>query len=156
MNDWWQSRNSRERWILSIGGIFLLLIIIYQQGWLRFQQAVNDAQQTVMEQQHTLRWAKQNGSLLFNQQKVNPSDSSLTFNQAANQSAASLQIAITRLQQSGQSYEVWIDPQPFDVILKWLTVMQHRYGYPVDNLDLKTTDQKGIVQVVRLKFGSHL
>lgn len=156
MNDWWQSRSSRERWVLSIGGILLLLIVIYQQGWLRFQQAMNNAQQTVMEQQHTLHWAKQNSALLFQQQKTNSSDTSLTFSQAANQSAATLQIAITRLQQSGKSYEVWIEPQPFDVILKWLTVMQRRYGYPVDNLDLKTTDQQGVVQIVRLKFGSHL
>ena len=56
LQNWWQQREERERYILKYGGIILTCFIVYVWMWLPLKQAVQ--QQTIISQQNTrlLTW----------------------------------------------------------------------------------------------------
>ncbi|MFM2485426.1 type II secretion system protein GspM [Celerinatantimonas yamalensis] len=153
MKQWWQSREPRERLILTIGGMLIVLTVFYQQGWLRYQNWREQTLQRIQTQQQTLQWVRAHSELLHVPANNQTSTTRrLTFSQVANQSAAQLHIAITRLQQSEQHFDVWIAPLPFNHLLQWLDILQRQYGYTPSNVELQAGDKPGMVNVNRLRF----
>lgn len=156
MKDWWLGRSPRERALLAVCLAIFVLFILYQQVWMRLEQADQRAQRRLNAQQQVLRWAQRQGPQLAQLAARKPGSqqrSSQPFSEIINQSGRDYGVTITRLRQQQDHFDVWLEPMGFDALLQWLALMESRFGYRVESINVQASEVKGVVQIARLRFG---
>ncbi|CAG9298375.1 type II secretion system protein GspM [Celerinatantimonas diazotrophica] len=151
MKQWWYNLQSRERVMVSVGAVIVVLILLYQFGWVSYQNALVRSRAQLAQDQQTLNWVLAHRNKLKNPEQARSTIKSVPFSQAANQLAGALNISITRMQQSDNHYVLNIAPLPFNTLLEYIHRMQNQYGYQVIVLNLQAGED-GQVQVSQLQF----
>lgn len=153
MKQWWQARNAREKLILIIGGVFLLLFLYYglvisplQNGIARMQQRQAGEMElaswlvTVAPEVQRLRRASGTGA-------VQRSGGSLLSVVDQTSKAAGLGKSITRMQPEGEAeVRAWLDQAPFNETLRWLRTLESSYGVEISELSFNRDTEAGRVK----------
>lgn len=155
---WWFERDDRERTLLSVMGIMIVLFLLYFLLYLplkqhrtqlqyQYQAALSDAaivESAILEASRI----KENDS-----QRLVTSDADIR--QVISQSAQQLGLTLTRLQPDQTSgLNVWVDSVETVVFYKWVLELQKKHGIYVARASLNN-DNNGLIRVqLLLKSGA--
>jgi general secretion pathway protein M len=150
MKDWLATRTPRERQILVIGGVFLILALLYGTLVHPFYAGLARLRQTAAEQHSLLHWmrgtAREIQSLRGSAAVTPASGGSIlsVVNQAARREH--LEGAVRRLEPDNTGgVRVWLKQAPFDQVVRWLGALQRNTGLRIESLSLEATGVPGQV-----------
>lgn len=150
---WWNGLVFREKQLVSVGGAFLFIGILYWGIWTPIANAELDAERGLQAQQATLNYAKQTANKIAG---LKESGDKPNFNgslsAAVNQSAGAFGLVITRMQPQGKKIQIWMDDVPFDTLLGYLNELVQEKGLSLESLDLAESDTSGLVRVRRIQL----
>ncbi|SQD79150.1 type II secretion system protein GspM [Moritella yayanosii] len=155
MKAYWQQLEQKEKQLISILIVTLVLAAGYWLLWQPLQNDIINTQRKVNVQKQTLADVKTIGQKIIDLQgsqgkRVEAGD----LNQLVSRSAARNQIVITRIQAKTDTLQVWIDDVNFNQFTAWLEQLNKQYGIEIQNIDLSVSDAKGMVKVRRLQLGT--
>lgn len=149
-----QQLTEREKWLVSISGVLVIIAIFYWLVWSPLFGAVDAERAAVDSKQADLVWIQQNALKAIQLRSGANTSANFTGSlpQAVNQTANRLQIAISRMQPQGEELKVWVDQAPFNDVLSWLQAMENK-GIKIITVDLTEADAPGLVKVRSLQLG---
>ncbi|WP_019027312.1 type II secretion system protein GspM [Colwellia piezophila] len=151
MKVWWQQLNSREQRLVATMAVFFIIFIFYSAIWQPLNKSLAEANNKLARQQQLLSWVQEN-TALYQQAKRASGKKNFTgsISSAANRSAKTYKLTITRMQPQGDDLQVWIDSTPFTQLLFWLEHLANVEGLKVKAIDLSQGNITGEVKVRRL------
>ncbi len=146
--------NAREKLLVTFCAVFVVIGLFYCLIWQPLDQAVENGRKNLASQQALLTWVKNNSERAIQLRQTAGISNSFTGSlpQAVNQSAARLQIKISRMQPQADELQVWIDKAEFNTLLSWLQTLE-KSGVSILDLDIAEADEAGYIKVRRLKLG---
>lgn len=149
-----QQLTEREKWLVSISGVLVIIAIFYWLLWSPLFSAVDSQQAAVDSKRADLVWIQQNALKAIQLRGGASTNTNFTGSlpQTVNQTANRLQIAISRMQPQGEELKVWVDQAPFNDVVSWLQAMENK-GIKIINVDLTEADAPGLVKVRSLQLG---
>ncbi|NQZ51156.1 MAG: type II secretion system protein M [Moritella sp.] len=155
MKAYWQQLEQKEKQLISILIVTLVLAGGYWLLWQPLQNDIINTQRKVNVQTQTLADVKVIGQKIIDLQGGQGKRSEAgDLNQLVSRSAARNQIVITRIQAKVDTLQVWIDDVNFNQLTAWLEQLNKQYGIEIQNIDLSVSDAKGMVKVRRLQLGT--
>ncbi len=149
----WRQLDGRERRLVSILAVFVVIALFYFALWSPLQNGVTDARARVENQQNNLAWMQQSANQILASagNKSSASSSARTsLTQRVNRAAARNKIKISRLQQQRDELNVRLDEEiTFNALLTWLDQLEQE-GVVASSLDLNKSDRPGFVDVRKL------
>lgn len=142
----------RTRWIAGIGGLIVLLTIVYLllvepllKAHERQLQALASARAMAVQLEQAAAAVRAAGPRNAAAAQAGRGVSLLAaVDQATKQGA--LGKAPERLQPEGErEVRVWFDDVPFDNLVRWIAELQARYGISVQTLDVEPQSAPGLV-----------
>ncbi len=142
----WRELNGREQLFLSVGGAFLLLLLVYfsvfapalnfyQDGRARFQQA--------RELDH---WLTRNrpalqGAVAGRADSLDAQKSQQSLVAIVSETASALSIHIDRIEPGANNVRVWADGVEFAALLQWLTELGSKSAIRVQEAALESAGE---------------
>ena len=155
MKAYWQQLEQKEKQLISILIVTLVLAGGYWLLWQPLQNDIINTQRKVNVQTQTLADVKVIGQKIIDLQGGQGKRSEAgDLNQLVSRSAARNQIVITRIQAKVDTLQVWIDDVNINQLTAWLEQLNKQYGIEIQNIDLSVSDAKGMVKVRRLQLGT--
>lgn len=116
MKEWWDSLQSRERYIVFIGIGILTLIVLYFMLWMPIHKTLDEKKMRVEAKQETVVWMAQKKQEVEHLKRLNPN----LFNQATDNRSL-LAIVDTGAKQMGVREAIKrIEPKGEDKVQLWL------------------------------------
>ena len=155
MSSWWNSLSGRERQLVGIGGILLLIALLYWGGWRPLIQGIETAEQQRDVQRGTLAWMQLRAADLPQGQgrTGRQPDLSTTLEAVATTTSKQLGLYLTRLQPLDKQLQLELNPVEFERLMNWLVIMERDYAVSVQMIELAAEGGKGMVKVRRLQVG---
>lgn len=145
----YQSLDKRERQVLTIGAIALVILLVFNLVYRPLASAQQELSLANQQNRELLIWMKQ--AVMQIQQSA--SDTSLeqragrNLNQILNSSASRYAISISRSQpRDNNQHQIWLDEVEFNQALTWINQLQSNYGIYVSSINLTAADKKGFVR----------
>lgn len=152
MKNWWQNLEQRERWILTAGGVVVMLAILYLLVWEPVSKGVTNLQRDVQGRRGTLQWMQTaSGEVATLNATARPRGRGLggrSLLSVVDQSARRSQLgpALKRVEPEGKNkVRVWLENVPFDSVVSWIGRMDNRYGVVVDSIRVERQKEAGKV-----------
>lgn len=153
MKKWWQERNARERLILSIGGLLLLLFLYYSLIISPLQSGIVQTQQRKANALEVAGWMLSVSPEVQRLRRSSGSNANIKRGGSLlsvvdeTSKAAGLGQSITRLQPEGESeVRAWLDAAPFNETLRWLRTLESSYGVEIAELSFNRDNEAGRVK----------
>ena len=152
-NEFWQARNPRERMILTYGGIFLLLSLLYGLAWLPISEGRKKLSATMPQLRADVVQMRTHAQEVAGLQ----ADAGAASGDARQAAESGLQGANLRDKVSAidrvdaQRVRISLNGMPFDALLMFLGDMQSQQRLRVETLQIQATDAgrvKGAVTLV--------
>ncbi|MBL1294452.1 MAG: type II secretion system protein M [Thiotrichales bacterium] len=154
MNAWWAGLSQRERRITVIGGIVVLVTLVYLLAIEPFVKHVSELNSSVEEKTELLLWMKSSEQQLATLRRNSGGSANRTssgggsllalVDQTAKRSK--LGSAIKRVEPEGSvGVRLWLEQASFDNILLWLSQISQSYGVEVNRISIEQPDTPGIV-----------
>jgi general secretion pathway protein M len=146
---WFLSLEQRERRVLTAGGIFLLIVIIYGAVLTPFAHSKAALISHISQQRSLLAWMRpataRIQALGGKQPTALPADSLLaTINREAG--SAGLGNALRQVQQQNDgSIRVQLEGASFDTMVHWLGDLHKRYGISISDMSVQRGSSAGSV-----------
>ncbi len=161
MNAWWTALAPRERRILVLGGIALVLILAWIAVWEPLVQGRSALRSDVARLSAEAVWMEQTSDEVRRRARLEqrspalPSGGSsvLTLIEVS-ANAAGLRSALTRVQPEGEGARLILEAVSFDALMGWLAELEQRQGLQVSQLALEATEATGQVSA-RLLLERH-
>ena len=158
MKEWYASLEKRERHLVMSGAALLVLMLMYVAVWEPLTNTVDNLRVSTEEQSSTLRWMRQSAQELKklrgsggNRVKSTGGKSLLSVVDQAAKSGR-LGTALKRVQPDGeQRVRVWMEAASFDDVMRWLVLLDTRYGVQVESSVFEMKQEPGRVDA-RLVF----
>jgi len=151
IQQWWQTLVYRERIVVSVLAIVVILFMFQSLILKPLYQARDNAQNSVNKQAELLQWMKQKGALAKQLKRTSPIQSQVkgvSISQRINTTAKRTKIEINRFQTSGDtSVQVWLDSVDFSKLLLWLNTLQSKNGVHIESVAISETSKAGFVSV---------
>lgn len=149
----YRSLSERERILVVVGGIGLVIALFYALVWSPLQTTITTSKKGIANKQELLVWVEQNANKAIQLKQSAGGGRSFTGSlpQAVNQAAARNSIDITRMQPQKDEIQVWVDKASFDSTLSWLQQME-QMGINIAEADIAETDETGMIKVRRLRL----
>lgn len=144
---------SRERWMLGVGVIALLLTVLYLAIWEPLVQAREQRALALESSRAIAIRLEQAAQQLRASAGNNPAATAgrgLSLLAAVDQASkqGTLGKSPTRVQPEGdREVRVWFEDVPFDGMVRWLHELQTRYGISVQTMDVEPQSGPGQVNV---------
>jgi len=142
---------SRERKMLTLGMLVVVIFIIYGLIYKPMNGAINRLQSSNQSNQELLLWmSKSVASIKGTSASGSKVDKrrGRSMNVIINTTASSAKITISRSQpRDNNQYQIWIDQVAFNEMLVWLNQLQQDYKINVSNINIGTTESRGQVRV---------
>jgi len=162
MNQWWAGLNQRERRIVIVGSVAVMLTLIYLLVVEPLITHMQDLDSSVSKQTELLLWMQGSEQQVSNlrahsgsaNQSISSGGSLLALvDQTAKRSK--LSSAIKRVEPEGnEGVRIWLEQAPFDNVLRWLVKIQKSDGVEVSRISIEQQDSTGIVNTrISLKRG---
>lgn len=142
---------SRERWIVSVGGIVVALTLLYLLVWepivdahRQRVQALESARLLAIRLEQAAAQVQRAGG----QRGAASAGRGLSLMAAVDQASkqGTLGKSPTRIQPEGdREVRVWFEDVSFDALVRWLAELQTRYGVGVQTLDVEPQSTPGKV-----------
>lgn len=151
----WQRLNQRERIIVSVAGVLVLIAAVYWLLWNPIASGIEQRKTQIAAQQETLQWTRENTGIYLAAKEegadTTPQAASGSITQRVTELAAANNIQITRMQPQSTGLLVVIDSVAFSQLLSLLDALQLQGGLSIDNLDVAEGTEPGLVRVRRLQ-----
>ena len=150
--DWLNKLETRERYSVIAGGIFLIFTLFYLAIWDPIFSARDEQQQLLHSQQQTLEWMIETAAEIRTLQAGTGSTASRFKNQSisslAERSAQSMGIKdqITKLETAKNGVKVELESADFDRVILWLSDMEQKYAIQASNVQMEKLDKPGTVE----------
>lgn len=149
LRQYWDQLQPRERRVLLLGAIALVLLLLYALVWSPFQQTLSRLDSSIVEQRNTLGWMQQAAqearSLRGTHAPVSDGRSLLAVTDETAR-AHGLGTAVKRVQPDGQhTVRVWLEGARFDDILQWLATLTGKHGVKVTSFGAERSTADGQV-----------
>ena len=146
----WNQLQPRERLVLGLGGVALLLIILYAGLWQPLHQQQATAETRLQEQRLLAQDLERAAVLARNSgsRAGAPSSSNQSLITVVDQSLKASQLSKPdlRIQEDGASrVRVWLEDVSFDALAGWTATLQQRHGISISTADLDRTSGAGLV-----------
>lgn len=152
MKDWWQEQSARDRRILRIGSIFLVLALIYLLLWQPLHQKRDKYRQQITEQRQLLQWMHERSAeakALMKQpggQRHQPIKGSLLSLVDKEARKAGLGKGLKRVEPAGtDQVRLWFDAVEFNRLVAWLGSLENKFGTRIDSAVIDRTETVGRV-----------
>jgi len=143
--------DSRERKFLISGIIFVSLFVVYSLIYKPMISSIDQLQKSNADNQQLLVWMTQSAATIKASSGGTGTVSkrgNRNLNEVINTTSSKAKISISRSQpRDNNQYQIWLDQVVFNDLLLWVNVLQNEYGVYVQNINLGTTDKKGLVRV---------
>ncbi len=150
---WWAGLEPRERQLVSVAGVFVVIGILYWGIWTPVADAEANALNKLKGQEQTLSYVKQKTNQLISIKRAGGQSSySGSLSSLVNSTASRYSLVITRMQPQGDKVQIWMDEVPFESLLGYLNELVQQKGLSLDTLDLAETEDPGMVKVRRIQL----
>jgi type II secretory pathway component PulM len=158
LNFWYKNLQPRERLLVVITSVILLITIFYISIWEPIYGGLDEQQKLHKSQQNTLLWMQQasaevkalkrsgvNTNIKSSNQPV-----SLVIEQSA--STAGLKKNLSKLESSGKAgAQAKLEMASFDQMLIWINTLKRNYNINITSANIERADKPGTVNA-RLTF----
>jgi general secretion pathway protein M len=151
LQGWFQSLQSRERMLVSVGGALLVLVAIYMLALAPFYAAVNASAQRVAKKEGDLAWMRSVGGELLAlgasaPSATGPTGESLVVLIDRSARECGLASALTGQTPSGENgIRVRLESAEFDKLLVCLGSLQQSQGVAIESATIDRTAKSGLV-----------
>jgi len=151
---WWQQRSQQEHFILGVGGLFVLVIIVYFGIASPLQTQVQTVQKEWQSNRQLLSWMQPRVQALQGQQSVTQASQAIsasallvTVDQSVKQTAFAN--TVTELSQSSNNgVQIRFKAVPVDALLQWLAMLHTKYQVDVLQFSAQPNATLGMADVV--------
>jgi general secretion pathway protein M len=158
MKEWFASLEQRERHLVTGGAVLLGLMLMYLMVWEPLTNTVDKLRVSTTEQGSTLQWMRQAAQEVkklrgsgSNRGKSTGGQSLLSVIDRTAKSGR-LGAALKRVQPDGEKrVRVWMEAANFDDVIRWLVLLDTRYGVSIENSVFEVKQEPGRVDA-RLVF----
>lgn len=145
MKSYWLNLSERDRLVLSVGGIVVLVYLFYVLIYGPLTDAVETRSQIWVEKQETLAWMKRQGGA---KPVSKQADRNLLSLFSTELKRASFSQFPYQLQQSGaDTVQLSFDSVPYVDFLAWLRTLNRHYKMSITDLTVARTKLSGVVKV---------
>lgn len=145
MKSWWNQLSSRDQHVLTIGGIFVIVLVIYQFIWSPIQSSMSNLRQQISYQSELNTWMKQTliqykAQRVLKRKKVSLSN----MLNLINTQLSTFQLSQTdkRLSQTQDGkIKLSFQQAPFDLLLKFLRYITKAYAINIEQLNVDAIDK---------------
>jgi general secretion pathway protein M len=152
MKDWLDKLEPKERMMLAVGSVVLLLLLIYVLILAPIRSAYQSLKMGVAEQRETVAWMQSSAQTIQHLRSSSGSSSqglggrSLLSVTDSTARAGGLGAALKRVEPEGSnSVRVWLDGASFDVLIKWLVTLSTRHGVDASSVTFERSGVAGLV-----------
>lgn len=150
---WWLRITPREQRLVMVGGVALIIGILFWGIYQPMVQRAELAQNQLRTEKQLLSWVQNKADdIVALRGNGARSLSPLPFNQAVSSSARRFNIELVRVQPRGEEMQVWVQPLPFNQLVSWLEYLQQNHGVEAQFLDIDKNERVGVVDVKRLQL----
>lgn len=150
MKHYFSTLNDREKWMLVVGGLCLILYLYYLFAYAPLSKQTDEKRNQLVEKIETLEWMKQ----VQQQAHSSPIKKSLDHSQMMTLIASQLKENPLlkfpyQLQQiNSGDIQLSFDKVPFKLFLLWLEKMSKEYSIKIKQLDVDPTKVPGVTRLV--------
>jgi len=158
LRQWLETREPRERVILILGAITVLIGLFYFSLWNPLATAIVKKQSSITSIESTLANMHESAAEIVRLRALSGSSQArnkrplLSTIDATAQSMKLRQMIRTIKPKGQNAAQVWFDDVPFDQLMKWLSQLQITAGVQVESITLHKRDAPGYVQA-RITLG---
>ena len=153
MRDWWDTLQSRERYLVSAAAVLIALAILYLAIWSPIASSRDNKQKRVEAKRETVAWMLQKKQEVEHLKRINPnlfnrtSDSrSLLAIVDTGAKQMGIRSAITRIEPKGDdSAQIWLEDMAFDYLIVFLGELDRRSNIDVADASFNRSAQVGKV-----------
>ncbi|MCY9804110.1 type II secretion system protein M [Vibrio scophthalmi] len=150
---WWLRITPREQRLVMVGGVALIIGILFWGIYQPMVQRAELAQNQLRTEKQLLSWVQNKADdIVALRGNGARALSPLPFNQAVSSSARRFNIELVRVQPRGEEMQVWVQPLPFNQLVSWLEYLQQSHGVEAQFLDIDKNERVGVVDVKRLQL----
>ncbi|MDP5135152.1 type II secretion system protein M [Rheinheimera baltica] len=146
---WWSGLQQREQQLVAIAAAVVTIGMFYWLIWQPLHQSKVTQQQNVQLAQRQLSQLQQELPQLHAAGSATIQRSG-SLSQVVSTSARNFGINVSRMQPQNEQLTLVLDDMRFDQLLGWLHALQYQHGVKLQNLDIATADDPGIVRVRRM------
>lgn len=153
MKDWWLAQSPRDRRILAIGGLFVVVAVFYSFLWEPLQARNAKYHQQIQEQRQLLQWMQERGAEAKRLMTRSPTPGAKPKREGSLLSLvdrlakkAGLGDGLKRVEPVGKTgVRVWIEDVEFSRLINWLNTLSSQHGAEADNAVIDRGDMPGRV-----------
>jgi len=156
---YWHSLQARDRLVLAVGGVCVVLILLYAYLFQPWHKALNSMEAKLPNLRKDLVWMRQQSDLLKGVGGTAPiaskgADQSLLSVVEQTARKARLKKAIQQMTpaQSGSEVRVVLEEADFNQWLRWIDELYQQYGVDIKQLSAERDDDKPNVAEIRVTF----
>lgn len=155
----WLKREPRERKLLTLLAVLLVVCVAWYGVWQPLTQAVDRAETQRNSQQQLYAWVAENTARverLRGQERANGSQQSIQaqeLNAFISRTAGEFELEVSRLQPQTNGVLVVFNEAGFDQLLGFLSALDD-VSVQVDAIDIAETSEPGVVRVRRLQLST--
>jgi len=154
MKDWFDNLDTREKRILIIGAVVLLMALMYLLAWEPFIKKSASLEKSNQENELLLSWMEQSADearelqakLKANGPAGSTKGQSLLGIIDKTAKSGNLGKSVKRVQPDGQTKaHVWLENANFNDVIKWLESLQHKQGIHIVTSVIEKQEEAGLV-----------
>ena len=153
MKDWWETLQTRERYMVLAATALVVFTILYFAIWTPISSGRDNKQNRVEAKQETVAWMMQKKQEVEHLKRINPnmfnrSNDSRSLLAVVDTGAKQMGVrpAITRIQpKDDDSVQIWFEDIAFDYLIVLLGELQRRNNIDVADVSLDRSEQVGKV-----------
>lgn len=150
MKDWFENLQPRERMIVIVGSILLVLTLLYSALWAPVMSKNKKLEAAVENKQSSLRWMQEASQKILSIQAANSSrlesGRSLISVVDTGLVQAGLKSSLDRMEPEGnESVKLWLVKAAFDDLIRTLGKLEETSGVRVKSISINPGDTIGLV-----------
>lgn len=151
MKDWWETLQSRERYMVLIAAVLVSITILYFVIWSPIASSRDTKQTRVEAKRDTVAWMSQKKQEVEHLKRINPN----MFNSASDGRSLlsivdtgakqmGIRPAITRIEPKGEdSVQLYVEDMAFDYLIVLLGELERRNNIDIADAAFNRSDQIG-------------
>lgn len=150
MKDWFENLQPRERMIVIVGSILLVLTLLYSALWAPVMSKNKKLEAAVENKQSSLQWMQEASQKILSIQAANSSrlesGRSLISVVDTGLVQAGLKSSLDRMEPEGnESVKLWLVKAAFDDLIRTLGKLEETSGVRVKSISINPDDTIGLV-----------
>lgn len=152
MIEWLKNLQYRERCLILILSIALLVVLLYQHIWQPIQNHLQRHQyQVILLNALLTRMESQTPYLKDKKNRINVKNEDIP--NILDDTAKKFQITLNKYKQESDVLSIEVPSMPYTRLMTWLSFLEQKYGIRVNNIELHRSEPSGVVVIKHLTLG---